>query len=131
MVQLNTIVHIIIGNRGEMDYNKIFIVSLIFIFNNIVIWYQLNGQLVWEFWKSPKGIALALLMGIPITALFWLCTKWGYEGFGALWPIRLLGFATGMLTFPFITYWMLGEGITLKTAISILLALCIMILQFI
>ena len=129
MVQLNTIVHIIIGNRGEMDYNKIFIVSLIFIFNNIVIWYQLNGQLEWEFWKSPKGIALALLMGIPITALFWLCTKWGYAGFGNLWAVRFLAFGTSMLVFPIMTYFYLGETITLKTLISIILAFIIMLLQ--
>ena len=68
---------------------------------------------------------------MPLTYGFWMTTKLGYEGFGALWPIRLLGFATGMLTFPFITYWMLGEGITVTTAISILLAIIIMILQLI
>ena len=68
---------------------------------------------------------------MPLTYGFWLTTKYGYDGFGSLWPIRLLGFATGMLTFPFITYWMLGEGITLKTLISILLSISIMILQFI
>ena len=74
---------------------------------------------------------LICILGIPITYGFWLTTKIGYEGFGGLWPIRLLGFATGMLTFPFITYWLLGEGITIKTAISILLSIVIMIIQFI
>ncbi len=112
-----------------MDYNKIFIVSVLFIFNNIVIWYQLNGQLVWDFWKSPKGIVLTLLMGIPITGMFWLCTKWGYEGFGALWPVRFLGFATSMMTFPIMTWLYLGETITLKTAVTILLSVVIMIIQ--
>jgi len=112
-----------------MDYNKIFLVSIIFVFNNIVIWYQLNGQLVWEFWKTPKGIALSLLLGIPITALFWLCTKWGYEGFGALWPTRFMGFATSMLTFPIMTYLYLGETITLKTAVTLILSIAIMIIQ--
>jgi hypothetical protein len=68
---------------------------------------------------------------MPISYGFWLATKYGYVGFGNLWSIRLLGFATGMLTFPFLTYWMIGEGITLKTAISILLSIVIMIIQFI
>ena len=108
----------------------IILTIIIFFVNNIIIWYQLNGQLVWDFWKSWKGITLSLLMGIPITALFWWATKIGYQGFGNLWSIRLLGFATGMLTFPFLTYWMIGEGITLKTAVSILLSICIMVLQF-
>ena len=109
----------------------IIITILILFLNNIIIWYQLNGQLVWDFWKSPKGIATSLLMGIPITGLFWLATKWGYQGFGSLWPVRFLGFATSMMTFPIMTWLYLGEAITLKTAITILLAIIIMILQFI
>ena len=68
-------------------------------------------------------------MGVPISYLFWLCTKWGYEGFGALWPVRFLGFATSMMTFPIMTWLYLGETITLKTFISIVLAVIIMLLQ--
>ena len=104
---------------------------LIFFLNNIIIWYQLNGQLVWGFWKTTKGIIIMLSMGIPISGLFYLGTKLGYEGFGALWPVRLLGFATSMVTFPAMTWLYLGEMITLKTGISILLAIIIMLLQLI
>ena len=100
-----------------------------FFVNNIIIWYQLNGQLVWDFWKSWKGITISLLMGVPITALFWLATKWGYIGFGSLWPVRFMGFATSMMTFPIMTWLYLGEVITLKTIITLLLAIIIMILQ--
>ena len=42
-----------------------------------------------------------------------------------------MGFATSMLTFPIMTYFYLGEVITLKTAVTLLLAIVIMILQFI
>ena len=101
-----------------------------FFVNNIIIWYQLNGQLVWDFWKSWKGIVVMLLMGIPISGLFYLATKWGYDGIGTLWPLRFLGFATSMMTFPVMTWLYLGEVITLKTIITILLAIIIMILQF-
>ena len=96
-----------------------------------MIWYQLNGQLVWDFWKSPKGIATSILMGIPISAMFWLATKWGYQGFGTLWPVRFMGFATSMMVFPFMTYWYLGEEVTIKTAVTIILAIAIMLLQLI
>ena len=102
---------------------------LIFFLNNIIIWYQLNGQLVWDFWKSWKGIVVMLLMGIPISGLFYIGTKIGYEGFGALWPVRFLGFATSMMTFPIMTWLYLGETITLKTAVTILLSIVIMIIQ--
>ena len=114
-----------------MNIKYIVLTILIFFFNNIIIWYQLNSQLVWDWAKGGKSMWLMALMGIPISLMFWWATKIGYEGFGGLWPIRLLGFATGMLTFPFITYWLLGEGITIKTAISILLSIVIMIIQFI
>ena len=109
----------------------IILTILIFFLNNIFIWYQLNGQLVWDFWKTPKGIVTSLLMGIPITAMFWLATKWGYQGFGTLWPVRFMGFASSMMTFPIMTWLYLGEVMTLKTIITLFLALIIMLLQLI
>jgi len=104
---------------------------VIFFLTNIIIWYQLNSQLVWEWAKGTKAMWFSALLGIPISLLFWYCTKIGYEGFGNLWSVRFMGFATSMLTFPVMTYFYLGEVVTLKTAVTILLAIVIMILQFI
>ena len=114
-----------------MKSHYILITILLFFFNNIVIWYQLNGQLVWPFWKTWKGIALSLAMGIPITGLFWLATKWGYQGFGNLWAVRFMGFATSMMTFPIMTWLYLGETMTLKTILTLGLAIIIMLIQLI
>ena len=114
-----------------MKSHYILITILIFFVNNILIWYQLNGQLVWDFWKTWKGITISLLMGIPITALFWYATKIGYQGFGNLWAVRFMGFATSMMTFPIMTYLYLGEGMSLKTIITLFLAVVIMLLQLI
>ena len=108
-----------------MKSHYIILTILIFFVNNIVIWYQLNGQLVWEFWKTWKGITISLLLGIPITALFWYATKIGYQGFGNLWSVRFLGFATSMMTFPIMTWLYLGETISLKSMISLGLAVII------
>ena len=112
-----------------MKSHYILITILIFFMNNIMIWYQLNGQLVWPFWKTWKGITLSLLMGIPITALFWYATKIGYQGFGNLWSVRFMGFATSMISFPIMTWLYLGEVLTLKTILSLILAVAIMLLQ--
>ena len=95
----------------------------------IAIWFQLNAQVKWDWFKD--NYLLMSLMGIPISLLFWLCTKWGYIGFGNLWSVRFMGFAMSMITFPIMTYFYLGEVVTLKTTITILLAIVIMILQFI
>jgi len=112
-----------------MDKVKVLLTIFILFFVQIIVWYQLNGQLVWKWYKDHPY--LLSLLGIPISILLIYSTKIGYEAFGALWPIRLLGFSVGMLSFPIITYYMLGEGVTLATAISMFLALIIMLLQLI
>ncbi len=113
-------------------FNKyIVITTLLFLINNILIWYQLNSQLVWEWAKTSKAMWFSALLGIPISLLFWWATKIGYEGFGNLWSIRFMGFATSMISFPIMTWLYLGEVITLKTIISIGLAIAIMLLQLI
>ena len=114
-----------------MKSHYIVLTILVFFLNNIIIWYQLNGQLVWDFWKSWKGIVVMLLMGIPISGLFYMGTRIGYDGFGSLWAVRLMGFATSMVTFPIMTWLYLGEVMSLKVIISLALAIVIMLLQLI
>ena len=110
--------------------NKYIVLAIgIFFLNNILIWYQLNSQLVWDWAKGTKSMWIMSLMGIPISLIFWYATKIGYEGFGNLWAVRFMGFATSMLTFPVMTWLYLGETITLKTLVTILLAFIIMLLQ--
>ena len=107
------------------------ITMLLFLFNNILIWYQLNSQLVWDWAKTSKAMWFSALLGIPISLFFLYATKIGYQGFGNLWAVRFMGFSTSMMTFPLMTWLYLGEAITLKTLITILLAIIIMILQLI
>ena len=109
--------------------NKYIVITIaLFLLNNVLIWYQLNSQLVWDWAKGTKSMWIMSLMGIPISMMFWYATKWGYIGFGNLWSVRFLGFATSMITFPIMTYFYLGEAITLKTLVTILLAFIIMLL---
>ena len=112
-----------------MDYSKIVLTTIIFFIVNIIVWFQLNSQLVWDWAKGTKSMWLMAILGIPISIMFWYCTKIGYEGFGALWPVRFVGFAMSMITFPILTYFYLGESITLITAISIALSIIIIVLQ--
>ena len=110
--------------------NKYIVLAILsFVIGNVLVWYQLNSQLVWDWAKGYKSMWIMSLLGVPISLLFWLCTKWGYLGFGNLWAVRWLAFGSSMLVFPIMTYFYLGEAITLKTLISIVLALIIMILQ--
>ena len=72
-----------------------------------------------------------ILLGIPISLLLWLGTKYGYIGFGNLWSVRFLGFAASMITFPIMTYLFLGEPMTIKVFITLGLAVNIMLLQLV
>ena len=108
---------------------KIILTVLLFFVCNIIIWFQLNSQLVWDWAKGMKSMWLMALLGIPISLLFWWATKIGYEGFGSLWKIRLLGFGISMITFPIMTWFYLGEPMTLKVILALGLAIIIMILQ--
>jgi len=46
-----------------------------------------------------------------------------------LWPGRLLGFASGMLTFTLFTWVFMKEGINPKTAASLVLATALVCIQ--
>ena len=110
--------------------NKYIVTSiLLFIIGNVLVWYQLNSQLVWDWAKGNKSMWIMSLLGIPISLLLWYCTKIGYIGFGNLWAVRFMGFATSMLVFPIMTYFYLGEPMTLKVILTIILAIIIMLLQ--
>ena len=110
--------------------NKYIVLAILsFVIGNVLVWYQLNSKLVWDWAKGYKSMWIMSLLGVPISLLFWLCTKWGYLGFGNLWAVRWLAFGSSMLVFPLMTYFYLGEAITLKTLISIILAIIIMLLQ--
>jgi len=48
---------------------------------------------------------------------------------GTLWENRLLGFGMGMVSFGLLTYIFMGEGITLKTGVSLILATVLVLIQ--
>ncbi len=114
-----------------MITKQIMITIILFFICNIMVWYQLNSQLVWKWAEGMKSMWLVALLGIPISLLFWWGTRIGYQGFGTLWQTRLLAFAISMCTFPIMTWVHLGETITLKIGMSILLAILILLLQLI
>ena len=109
-----------------LDKNVLISFALLF-FTQIVVFFQINGQVIWPFCKSHPW--LLSLFGVPISYLFILGTEYGYKAFDAIWPIRLAGFALGIISFTVLTYFFLGEPITFKTGLCITLATLIMLIQ--
>ena len=50
---------------------------------------------------------------------------------GLLWPGRFIAFGTGMVSFTFLTWYLLGEGLTTKTLVSLMLALTLVTIQIV
>lgn len=92
---------------------------------NIAVWLQLYGRFVWKWLESHTSIII--FTGIPITYIFMKATEWGFEGFDEkMWPLRISGFAIGMIVFWFMTAYFMGQTPDLKTFIS--LGLCVLVI---
>ena len=100
----------------------------IFVLVQIITWFQLNGQFFSSWFKD--NVFLLCLMGVPISYLYIEATRLGFIAFdGLIWPGRLLGFAMGMLTFAVCANVFLGEGLTPKTIVSLILATVLTFIQ--
>ena len=103
---------------------------LLFLAAQTLAWLQINGQFVWP-WAKNHTMLLSLI-GVPISYLLMLASDYAYEGLdGKLWPGRFMAFAIGMFVFTILTSLLLGEGITVKSGVSLFLALIIIVLQLI
>ena len=49
---------------------------LLFLIGQTMVWFQLNGQFKWDYWKD--NLWVVGLLGIPISLAFWYATKLSY-----------------------------------------------------
>jgi len=78
------------------------------------------GSSKWDkFGIGGKYLFITLLAGVPIAYIFMVAAKFGREGFGENWPVRIMTFVAGVLIFSVMTNIFLGEGMTIKTWISL------------
>ena len=111
-----------------MNYKYIFTSILIFLLGHIVVWIQVNGPILWPWAKSYRF--LLMLLGVPITWAFMEATRFSVQGFGGqFWPGRFMSFVAGIFVFTIMTYLFRNEAINLKTAVSLCLALSLILVQ--
>lgn len=109
---------------------KNLLIGLVLTFiGQILIFFQTNGQFFIPWFKNHPFI-ISLVGGTIVSYLFITGTGYTVEYFGGtLWENRLLGFGMGMISFSFLTYIFMGEVITTKTAVSLMLALTLVLIQ--
>ena len=110
--------------------NKLLIFMLLYTIGGVLIWTQTNGQFLWSsFAKNP--LIISLTFGVVISYLMINATKYGFMSLnGSLWSIQFVGFSLGLIVNTILNYYLMNEGINIKTTISIILAFCIITIQF-
>ena len=99
-----------------------------FILGHIFVFFQLNGQFKWDWFKKNEFIVAAA--GLIISFFYIWGTKYTVEAFnGLLWPARFVGFSIGMIIYALGVSYFFKEGITNKTLISLILCFLLVIIQ--
>ena len=100
----------------------------LFLLGQGMIWYQTNSQFFNQWCREHPYVMAAA--GWPISLILIYASRYVVAGFdGLLWPGRLVGFASGMMVMALFTYIHMGESITMKTGVTLLLALAITLIQ--
>ena len=99
-----------------------------FAIGHILVFFQLNGQFKWDWFKNNEFIVS--LFGIVISLFYLWGTKYTVQGFdGMLWPTRFVGFAIGISTYAIGVSYFFKEGITTKTFVSLIVCLLLILIQ--
>ena len=107
----------------------IYIGILLFLLGQVLGWFQLNSQYVSEWW-SNRPIAAAIFIGVPTSIAFWYAWRMIVDATGSVWTARFIGSSTGIIVFPVLTWFLLGESMfTTKTMICLGLAILIILIQ--
>ena len=112
----------------RMKVDSFIIGILWFILAHIAVFFQLNGQFKWEWFKQNEFILA--LCGVIISFFYIWGTKYTVDAFqGLLWPARFIGFGVGMLVYALGVGYFFKEGITNKTFVSLLLCVALVAIQ--
>jgi len=111
-----------------MDKEKLFIGIIFGVIAQILTFFQLQGQLKYEWFKNHYWIVV--LMGIPVSMLFMYSVKNMVAAYGGeMWPSRLIGFSIGAIVFTYFSWYLFGEPLTTKTIICLVLSFSILAVQ--
>ena len=95
----------------------------------ILVWFQLNGQFVWDKFRDHHTIVV-IAFAFPVSWLFINYQRYAYVIFDqSLWSMRLVGYGVGMVIFLILTWYLTGETLNLKNGLCLLLSFGIILIQ--
>ena len=102
---------------------------LLFLGGQILIWFQTNGQFLSK-WAKDHPWIMSIVGGTMISYMFIKATALIAAQYdGLFWPGRFIVFSMGITSFAFLTWWLMGEGINMKTTVCVVLAVAIISIQ--
>lgn len=112
----------------KINYTQLIIGMLIGFLAQVLTFFQLQGSLKFEWFKNNYWPVV--LLGIPISIMYMQSVKYMVLAYnGQLWPSRLIGFCIGAMVFTWLSWLLFKEPLTLKTIVSLMLALSILGVQ--
>ena len=108
---------------------KLLMACLANLIASLFAFFQLQAHYVWPNKPFLKSLWWVYATSLIIAPLFFWSTKWSFEHFGAFWNMRLAGFGISTIVFGIMAWWLIGEIPTIKTIISLLLAIAIILIQ--
>jgi len=101
---------------------------LFFFIGHTLVWFQLNGQFKWDWFRNNEFLLAAA--GLIISYFYIWGTKHTVQSFdGLLWPARFVGFSIGIFVYAIFVEIFFSEGINLKTLVSLALCLVLIAIQ--
>jgi len=111
-----------------MNWNSLFLGVFYGTIAQIGTFLQLQGNIKYGWYQ--KYPVLLLLFAIPLSWLYIKSVEFFVLAFnGKIWPSRFIGFSLGVIVFAMMSRYLFGEPITTKVVVSIILAICIVLVQ--
>lgn len=108
---------------------EIIIITLLFIIGNILAWFQSNSQFLWSWWYD-RPLFTVFVYSIPTGLTFYYGWRFAVQYFdGSLWGARMFAFGVATIIFTIMSYVMKGEGLSMKTAVCLMLSFLIIFIQ--
>jgi hypothetical protein len=94
----------------------------------ILTFLQLQGNIKYGWFQ--KYPVIMLLGAMPISYLFIKSVEFLVKAYdGQMWPSRLIGFGIGAIVFTVLSWYLFKEPFGLKTAVCMMLATAILLIQ--
>lgn len=112
-----------------MNFKYVALSFALTMIGHVIIWFQVNSQFVWIWWKNHQVLPVFLL-AIPAGLCFFYGWTFAVQEFESLWSARLIGFAVSFTVFPVLTWYLMDESMFRpKVLICVGLAVLIIIVQ--